>query len=531
MAALSTLKDDFDDNSRDTSKWNQDQAEGSGQGSTTVTETNQQLELLLDKNTVGYDGYGSVNTYDLTGDRCFVRVLGVPASGNTFAEAFFKLTADRTQGSVAMWVNQGNLLASTWTGGSRNDIAFPTYSATTHAWWSIRESAGTIYFDTAPSTASNPPVPGDWVNLTSATTPSDFAVTATKAYLFAGIWNSSSGTVAGTAIFDGFNTGTVAVAAGVAQGPTLGIRGPRFRFPAGTQGDTTSSILPTQIAQAIGTWSWLGSTSSTTQLINQSVGTWSWAGTTATTNSVLSGILGAWQWAGTTATLSQLIVQIAGVWTWAGTTSATTQLLNATPGTWSWAASTATTSQLLNAAPGAWTWAGATATLGSGIAATPGTWSWAGTTATIPTQVSAGVGAWSWAGTTGTLNNSLSATPGTWSWAGKTATTNQLINATPGLWSWLGSTSTATGLIAALPGTFSWTGRTATTTQLINATVGSYAWAGRTAVLGGPIAALPGTFTWTGTAATFGPSSVPGRRANRIGSTLKRSALPTLRRT
>ncbi len=221
MAALSTLTDNFDDNSRDAAKWNLDQAEGSGQGSTTVSETNQQLELLMDKNTVGYDGYGSVNTYNLTADRCYVRVLGVPASGNTFAEMFFKLTADRTQGSVAMWVNQGNMLASTWTGGSRTDLVFPTYSSSTHAWWSIRESGGTIFFDTAPSTASNPPVSGDWVNLTSATTPSDFAVTATKAYLFAGVWNSSSGTAAGTGIFDGFNTGTAA-AAGTAVTPGVG---------------------------------------------------------------------------------------------------------------------------------------------------------------------------------------------------------------------------------------------------------------------------------------------------------------------
>lgn len=208
MAALSTLQDNFDDNSRDAAKWNQDQAEGAGQGSTTVSEINQRLELLMNKSVVGYDGYGSVNTYNLTGDRCFVRVLGVPAAGNGFAEGFLKLTADRTQGSVAMWVTNGSMMASTWTGGSRTDLVFPAYSSTTHAWWSIREASGTIFFDTAPSTASNPPVGGDWVNLTSATTPSDFAVTATKAYLFAGIWNNSSGTDAGTAIFDGFNTAT-----------------------------------------------------------------------------------------------------------------------------------------------------------------------------------------------------------------------------------------------------------------------------------------------------------------------------------
>jgi hypothetical protein len=215
MAALSTLTDDFDDNSRDSAKWNIAEAEtGTVQAGVVVSETNQRLEIALATNpTTGYSGYGSVNTYDFTGDSCFVRFVQAQSNLNTAAEAFFKLTGDRTQGSIALWVGgDGWIKFSTWTAGARTEQAETAYVPATHAWFRLKELAGTIYAYTAPSSASNPPVSGDWVLFGSVAKPTDFALTATKAYLFGGTWN---GQVAapGTVMFDGFNTGTVAPSA------------------------------------------------------------------------------------------------------------------------------------------------------------------------------------------------------------------------------------------------------------------------------------------------------------------------------
>ena len=51
--------------------------------------------------------------------------------------------------SLGFWLENGQLLAYTETGGNPTGVATLTYSPTQHLYWRVRESAGTIYWDTS----------------------------------------------------------------------------------------------------------------------------------------------------------------------------------------------------------------------------------------------------------------------------------------------------------------------------------------------------------------------------------------------
>lgn len=61
-------------------------------------------------------------------------------------------------------------LQMAWNGGTftckinGSTVVSPTYNATDHAWWRIREASGTVYFDAAPDGST-------WTNLGSGATP------------------------------------------------------------------------------------------------------------------------------------------------------------------------------------------------------------------------------------------------------------------------------------------------------------------------------------------------------------------------
>ena len=194
MALLETLTDNFDDNSLDSGKWTATLNGG------TVTEQNQRLELAGDANP-DEPTVRSANTYDLTGSYQFGNVSGF-ASGGTQKFGVEDASGDRYLIQLAASLTFRKIIS----GVDTQIGAGLTYNATTHAWWRIRESGGTIFGDTAPSSASNPPAPGDWVNRWSQATDAGFDPTAVKAYLLLFV---SSGTNK-TMFVDGYNTGTVA---------------------------------------------------------------------------------------------------------------------------------------------------------------------------------------------------------------------------------------------------------------------------------------------------------------------------------
>jgi len=89
----------------------------------------------------------------------------------------------------------------------------------TYRWLRIRETAGTTYFESAPSTASNPPIEGDWVvrhSVATNTLPINAAINNVKVVYRLWVSNAAIGAQTQTAQIDGLNT----AASGAPTGPS-----------------------------------------------------------------------------------------------------------------------------------------------------------------------------------------------------------------------------------------------------------------------------------------------------------------------
>jgi hypothetical protein len=211
-AAASTLTDNHDDNSPDGAKW----MDVSGTG--TIAETNQQLELTTGTSALGYAARASVNIYDLTGSFVYAKLASFGANSADFDYTGLRLHLEH--GSYA-WTIAGdnttqdiycnrveNSKGGDYLGGGTTsmDVFFTSYVPATHAWFRIRHetSDDTIYWDTAPSSAANPPGSGEWVNRWSEARRLTLnARTVLEAHAI-------TGTTSHTSAWDGYNTGTTA---------------------------------------------------------------------------------------------------------------------------------------------------------------------------------------------------------------------------------------------------------------------------------------------------------------------------------
>lgn len=184
----------------------------SGAGAT-ATVTGGVAQVSVDQTINQYAHFWANSTfYDLTSDSFFLKVPTYFTSAGTGTEQGFGIS--QTWGSNYLgWSarEDGTLQAYYRTGG----VITAAYSVAagwtrdTYRWLRVRESGGTVFWDSAPSTASNPPVSGDWVNRGSATLATiGYAVDAVVATLF--IRNIAANTSAASYIgeFDGINTAT-----------------------------------------------------------------------------------------------------------------------------------------------------------------------------------------------------------------------------------------------------------------------------------------------------------------------------------
>jgi hypothetical protein len=191
---VSSLIDNFDDNSLDTAKWT-----SFNDPNVTVSEVRGRLEIAPPANATGYGGISSVNIYDLTGSSAYLRLVQKLNAG-AGPETVYWLGPD-SNNWVGFFLADNEIHAGYNVAGTRT-LANPTiYSPSTHAWLRVRESGGTTYWETAPDTASNPPVSTDWVAFYSLANP--IAVTSVIARIEGGTWAAVADP--GTAIFDGFN--------------------------------------------------------------------------------------------------------------------------------------------------------------------------------------------------------------------------------------------------------------------------------------------------------------------------------------
>lgn len=142
-----------------------------------------------------YDNADSQWAGDLTGSEVVVKMVQRPNAGNGSTGALLLLlNQDNDTMQEIMAVEAGNLVCREVVSGTENDTTV-TWSGTDHAWWRIRESAGTIYWDTSPDGMV-------WTNRRSKTSgigvPLNMGVV-----LMAGYWDTEPSP--GTAMFDNLN--------------------------------------------------------------------------------------------------------------------------------------------------------------------------------------------------------------------------------------------------------------------------------------------------------------------------------------
>lgn len=184
--AVSSLVDTFA--TKDTTKWTWSGTEPSVVGG--------QLQIVCD---AGY-GFIKANTpYDLTSSSFLAQLVQRPSVGNGTTEAYLTLTPDtgNTNG-LRFYVTGSNILFLKVVGGTTTTLASIPFSATSHAWWRIRESGGTVFFDTSPDAAT-------WTQRASVANP--FAVTALYPTFSAGYYGTE--TSPAPAIFDNVNNPVV----------------------------------------------------------------------------------------------------------------------------------------------------------------------------------------------------------------------------------------------------------------------------------------------------------------------------------
>lgn len=147
MALAQTQFDNFDDNSFNTSKWYRLQESGA-----TVKEQNQRLELAVPNpsNSSSYAEMGANSALSMVGSYTFLQIIQIPnivgGAGDSYAALEIKL--DNLGNTVFWQVNQGKLSAIYQTPSSANSLYNVTFSSTL-SWIRIRESSGTIYWDTS----------------------------------------------------------------------------------------------------------------------------------------------------------------------------------------------------------------------------------------------------------------------------------------------------------------------------------------------------------------------------------------------
>lgn len=186
---IATLRDDFANNTIDPA-W-----ETLIQGSATVTESGGQARCALPNATAGthLGYYRSVGTYDLTGDGAYININTMVATG-VAATAAFDLVLNNT--NYYRWRQlSGTLTARKVVAGVDTQLYTVAWNATTYKYLRIRESAGTVYFDSSNNGTS-------WTNRATTTVSGDFAVTDLLIEFGAQCGNIAS---PGTLILDDYN--------------------------------------------------------------------------------------------------------------------------------------------------------------------------------------------------------------------------------------------------------------------------------------------------------------------------------------
>ena len=162
-APVSTLVDSFAGSSIDPSLWtvtdavNATASDGGGSLNLAPNANSATTRIAVDSNA----------TYALTGSAAAVKVPKVVSAG-CGVNNVFTLRLDAAN-SLSTWFECGTLYAITFVNGAESIRASVPYSATSHAYWRIRESAGSVYWETSADKVS-------WAKLASVSDSSLFSL-------------------------------------------------------------------------------------------------------------------------------------------------------------------------------------------------------------------------------------------------------------------------------------------------------------------------------------------------------------------
>jgi len=189
---IETLKEDFEA-PLDTAKWLTDTVSGTvtfsgGTGNFNYTST-------VNGTHAGLESQGE---YDFAGSSAFVKIADAPwwGAGNPAGGEFsFSIESANTNRIDWTIYSTGNLSLIKFTNNTWAQIAEIEANfrpvKDNYAWLRFRESGGTIYFEAAPLTASNPPLPGEWVVKYSGTVAS-LPITLASAKVTFRVWISNA---------------------------------------------------------------------------------------------------------------------------------------------------------------------------------------------------------------------------------------------------------------------------------------------------------------------------------------------------
>jgi len=187
----SSLIDDWSSGSINTSKWN-------NWGSPQTSVVGQQLQI---SSTLGGGYYGvnsSVNGVAYSLANSYIQSQLVNAGNQSLTSwGVYPVSLDKAGDSSYQlyWAVETNKVrAYKNTAGTHTVLAEAAYNSSTHKWFRIRESSGTVYWDYSTDGIS-------WTNFTSISDP--FAINSVNVGADVGTWNTEASTT--TATIDNFN--------------------------------------------------------------------------------------------------------------------------------------------------------------------------------------------------------------------------------------------------------------------------------------------------------------------------------------
>jgi endoglucanase len=187
--SVGALTDDF--TTQDTAKW-------SGWSADAFVTAGR----LVVNCTPAYPGISSVSRYGLAGSALTAQIVGTPVVGDGTTETLL-IMLDAAGSRVQITAGNGLLYLVRYLNGAQVDAPTVPYDPTAMAWWRLRESAGTIYWETAPDGLA-------WTVQRSVAGWAGFDTSAATVTLASGYYGTN--TSPGSATFDNVNVTPAALA-------------------------------------------------------------------------------------------------------------------------------------------------------------------------------------------------------------------------------------------------------------------------------------------------------------------------------